>query len=916
MPPTILVTGDVVLDHNIYIGKRLTPASVEPGTAIDRVPGGASLSYGLLRALAGFAPDTWTEGEPKLSGRDIAWGLRQSEAADLQSWPTAFHAGALWEPDRFPGSQHAYWRMTRRLGLGSRDQAPDTADPTKSPYPASPAAALDEVQPRILVIDDGAMGFRLQNAAACWPKALDGDPDKSNIEWIVLKMAGPLGRGDLWRKLAKNWTAKLVVAITAHDLRREDVMVARGLSWEKTVDDLLDELGGNPALTALKMCRHLVITLRGDAAVWLTDPGASSQQCRLVFDRGRGEGEWDEERGQATAVGFLSAMTASLAWRLWYAKRGEAVDLVPALAAGLSAARVLRSEGHGPEKIEPDKRGYPFQRLATELRTPIVNLKPAAEGREVKSVTPAEHVYASTTVPADRVRAKWTMLGHSCDPGSLPRKPLAMLGPARRLALFGPAALPDIPCAKFGGFTTMDRREIEVLRSLRQQMLQYKNSRSPKQPLCLAVFGAPGSGKSFSLKQIAAGVFGKENPILEFNLSQLKGPEDLIGAYHQVRDKVLKGFTPVAFWDEFDSGNYKWLQYLLAPMQDGYFLEGQISHPIGKCIFVFAGGTSYDFEHFGPPEKVLPGEDVGKHRKARAEFVMAKGPDFRSRISGYFEVLGPNPRRNYSPEKARDGDDPWQDDLTDLEYPIRRALLLRALLGYGKDKENGKENTVMQIDPGLLTALLETGHYCNGSRSMEKLVAHLTAANEPPSRTQLPHDVLLGLYVEDVAEFHLLLRRAYEFQAKAELLAPRIHEKYRSRLTDEQKVGNESNVGWEQLKPELKLSNVAAGMRIPEILAAAGYRLEPGKATAEEEKEVGELLKKNLEALARMEHDGWQEQKRKDGWTHGSARQNELLKHDLLVPYNRLPEKEKDKDRQSILDYPELARLAGFRIVR
>jgi hypothetical protein len=92
--------------------------------------------------------------------------------------------------------------------------------------------------------------------------------------------------------------------------------------------------------------------------------------------------------------------------------------------------------------------------------------------------------------------------------------------------------------------------------------------------------------------------------------------------------------------------------------------------------------------------------------------------------------------------------------------------------------------------------------------------------------------------------------------------------------------------------------------------------LEPGKATAEEEKEVGELLKKNLEALARMEHDGWQEQKRKDGWTHGSARQNELLKHDLLVPYNRLPEKEKDKDRQSILDYPELARLAGFRIVR
>ena len=250
-----------------------------------------------------------------------------------------------------------------------------------------------------------------------------------------------------------------------------------------------------------------------------------------------------------------------------------------------------------------------------------------------------------------------------------------------------------------------------------------------------------------------------------------------------------------------------------------------------------------------------------------------------------------------------------------MEYPIRRALLLRALLGYVKDKEKDKENAVMQIDPGLLTAILEAGHYRNGSRSMEKLIAHLTATDEPPSRTQLPHDVLLGLYVEDVAEFHLLLRRSYEFQAKAELLAPKIHEKYRSRLTDGQKVGNESDVGWEQLKPELRLSDVAAGMRIPEILAA-GYRLEAGKATAEEEKEVGELLKQNLESLARMEHDGWQEQKRKDGWTYGPVRQNDRLKHNLLVPYERLPEKEKDKDRQSILDYPELARLAGFRIVR
>ncbi len=99
-------------------------------------------------------------------------------------------------------------------------------------------------------------------------------------------------------------------------------------------------------------------------------------------------------------------------------------------------------------------------------------------------------------------------------------------------------------------------------------------------------------GKSFGTKEIAKEVVGAKTPFLEFNLSQFKGVEELIGAFHQVRDKVLEGDTPVVFWDEFDSGSYRWLQYLLAPMQDGKFQEGQITHPIGKCIFVFAGATS------------------------------------------------------------------------------------------------------------------------------------------------------------------------------------------------------------------------------------------------------------------------------------------------------------------------------------
>ena len=236
------------------------------------------------------------------------------------------------------------------------------------------------------------------------------------------------------------------------------------------------------------------------------------------------------------------------------------------------------------------------------------------------------------------------------------------------------------------------------------------------------------------------------------------------------------GTTPVVFWDEFDSREYMWLQYLLAPMQDGAFQEGQVTHPMGKCVFVFAGGTSYDFANFSPREEVrakagdaaapaAPQAGLTKFEK----FKLVKGPDFVSRLNGYLNVAGPNRRQKYDADRQEWVDD---DNPRDLCFPIRRALLMRATGGFFGPAEGAE----MDIDSGLLAAFLEIGKYEHGARSLETIMG-LTRADGSPGirRSALPPEDQLSMHV-DYDEFMQLVDLDMPFKMNSEELAPAVHE--------------------------------------------------------------------------------------------------------------------------------------------
>ena len=54
-----------------------------------------------------------------------------------------------------------------------------------------------------------------------------------------------------------------------------------------------------------------------------------------------------------------------------------------------------------------------------------------------------------------------------------------------------------------------------------------------------------------------------------------------------------------------------------------------------------------------------------------------------------------------------------------------------------------------------------------------------------------------------------------------------------------------------------------------------------------------------LEALAENVHDTWAVGRMADGWTYGPERNDSKKQHPCLVPYNDLPEEEKEYDRQT-----------------
>jgi SLOG-like protein len=320
--------------------------------------------------------------------------------------------------------------------------------------------------------------------------------------------------------------------------------------------------------------------------------------------------------------------------------------------------------------------------------------------------------------------------------------------------------------------------EEEQFPSLCDLVERYTRLSDHKRPLCLAIFGPPGSGKSFMAEQIGkvvterqkaevkatanakleaiqkasagapgahAEVGGKKDeeeeerrvreeeeralkalPLEEkprtLNLTQVPDAVALARALATIADaqkaaldETGRKTVPIVFFDEFDAS--------------------RAGAPYGWLGWFLAPMHDGEFWHEGALVKlrraiyVFAGgtadtTDEFAARRSDPVFRAAKGPDFVSRLRGHLDVQGPNAERPL----------------------LRRALILRKEL---RDRAKALDVSSITVDDSILTSLLTAGRYVHGARSVGAIVDMSSIGKDARfAEAQLPERHLAAQHVD------------------------------------------------------------------------------------------------------------------------------------------------------------------------
>jgi PAS domain S-box-containing protein len=162
-----------------------------------------------------------------------------------------------------------------------------------------------------------------------------------------------------------------------------------------------------------------------------------------------------------------------------------------------------------------------------------------------------------------------------------------------------------------------------------------------------------------------------------------------------------------------------------------------------------------------------------------------------------------------------------------------------------------------------------------------------------------------------------IIKKYYDIGATGthELVARAIHAEY---LAQQAGAGitpdtNPSMRPWNELPHRLKDSNLKQAddiwRKLHLISCAIGLLIDPREppfAFSEGE----------IEFLAEKEHERWVDERVRKGWVYGRERNDQLMVHDCIVPWDALPEVQREKDRNAVRQLPAVLARVHLKIVR
>jgi hypothetical protein len=509
---------------------------------------------------------------------------------------------------------------------------------------------------------------------------------------------------------------RTIVLATATHLRKWGLNIVEYGSIEQTVHEVGRYSREQPLQTILQNCGHLIILFEETGAIYLRRATDGWLEGSLHFCPNFDRIAQMDVEVYGMSPGRVAIALASVVRQLdAEPKEATSLNLAPAVRLAVAAYNVHFREGFNEkDPFKTMEKALSYERRC-DLRSWLENSD--------KTKREKEFFVSSLDFRLDEEFKEWNRLTNVL---SVDREPEVLRQIVKKGVeyafrvhkndksdgLWFPKVWIKCPYLEVGKIKTFDADEIAGFAALAKLIRKYLLDETWKTPLSIAVFGEPGSGKSFGVKELLKSINPDTRDALTFNLAQFDSVVTLTEAFHQVQDRALSSDdVPLVIFDEFDSNFNEsplgWLKYFLAPMQDGVFRGQSGEYRVGRAIFLFAGGTSTSFQHF-------------KNKGEKENFKSAKLTDFVSRLHGFLDVVDINPPKvelsttEAEPEHRR------------IQRRVRRAVVLRSLLvrlaGPIMSPGDKGDDDIANIADDVIDAFLNVPRYEHGVRSMESVV--------------------------------------------------------------------------------------------------------------------------------------------------------------------------------------------------